>query len=215
MIRHESGKAMGAKERREREKEQRRQQILDSARKLLFEKGLHGATVNQLAKNAELSVGLIYFYFKSKEEIYAALQEEGLDLLCTMIRDAASGSPGSSKKLKNISRAYYRFAHEYKSYFDILNYFLTAPERIFPENLKSRIDMHGDLILSVIDEVAEEGTKKGELSIENPREFSIMLWSQIHGYLQLNKLQDTVLKGRDFEKLFDTTVDRLIASVSV
>ena len=204
---------MGAKERREREKEQRRQQILDAARELLFEKGLHGATVNQVAKSAELSVGLIYFYFKSKEEIYASLQEEGLDLLYTMIRDAASGPGKSVEKLKSISLAYYRFAHKHKSYFDILNYFLTAPERIFPENLKSRIDMHGDRILSVIDTVLEEGSKKTELSIDNPREISIMLWSQIHGYLQLNKLQDTVLKGQNFEKLFNSTVDRLIKSV--
>ncbi len=70
---------MGLKERRSREKEARRNQILDAARALLFEKGLHATSINQIAKQAELGVGTIYFYYRSKEEIFADLQEEGLD----------------------------------------------------------------------------------------------------------------------------------------
>ena len=69
---------MGIKQRRKREKEQRRRQILDASRTLLFKKGLNAISVNQIARQAELAVGTIYFYFRSKEEIFAALQEEGL-----------------------------------------------------------------------------------------------------------------------------------------
>ncbi len=204
---------MGSKERREREKEQRRQQILDAARELLFEKGLHAITVNQIARRAELSVGLIYFYFKSKEDIYAALQEEGLNTLCAMIQKAADGE-NCQKSLQSIARAYFTFSSEYKSYFDIINYFLTAPERLFPEHLKSQVDLHGDRILSIIDGVIEKGIKKGEIQKASPRELSIMLWSNIHGYLQLKKLQDTILKDEDYGDLFDKTVDRLIEGIT-
>ena len=54
---------MGAKERREREKEQRKSHILDAARELLLGKGMNATSINQIAKRAELSVGAIYFYF--------------------------------------------------------------------------------------------------------------------------------------------------------
>jgi AcrR family transcriptional regulator len=76
---------MGLKERREREKEARKQQILDAARQLLFKKGIQSTSINQIARTAELGVGTIYFYFQSKEEIFYSLQEEGLDLLFRQI----------------------------------------------------------------------------------------------------------------------------------
>jgi len=68
---------MGSKERREREREQRKSHILNTARELLLEKGLSATSINQIAKRSELSVGAIYFYYKDKEEIFAALQVEG------------------------------------------------------------------------------------------------------------------------------------------
>ena len=41
------------------------------------------SSCTKIARQAELAVGTIYFYFRSKEEIFAALQEEGLELLLT------------------------------------------------------------------------------------------------------------------------------------
>jgi len=76
---------MGLKERRAKEKEARRNQILDAARALLFEKGLQATSINQIAKQAELGVGTIYIYYRSKEEIFAELQEEGLEILFARI----------------------------------------------------------------------------------------------------------------------------------
>ena len=122
---------MGAKERREREKEQRKAHILDTARALLLEKGLAATSINQIAKRSELSVGAIYFYFKDKEELFAALQVEGLELLSHAIRDAAKKKSGPEEKIKSIALAYLRFSEEHKNYFDIINYFLASPETIF------------------------------------------------------------------------------------
>lgn len=116
-------------------------------------------------------------------------------------------------KLLQIARAYYQFGKEYKSYFDIINYFLTAPERIFPEHLKSQIDEHGDRILSVIDSIIEEGLQKKEINGYRARELSIMIWSHIHGFLQFKKLQDTILKKEDYEKLFEKSITHLVESI--
>ncbi|PKL35211.1 MAG: hypothetical protein CVV44_22815 [Spirochaetae bacterium HGW-Spirochaetae-1] len=205
---------MGSKERREREKEDRRRQILNAARHLLFDKGLNGTTVNKIAKMAELSVGLIYFYFKSKEEIYAALQEEGLEILYILIQDRASTEDTCAVRLKNISEAYYEFSEKYKDYFDILNYFLTSPERLFPQNLKRQIDAHGNKILSILDDVIISGCEKGEITVESPRHVSIMFWSIIHGYLQFRKLRETILHSVDYRTLYRENVNRFIKSIT-
>ena len=64
---------MGLQERREKEKDNRRMLILESARSLFFAKGFKDVTVDEIAKLSELGKGSIYLYFSSKEEIYAQI----------------------------------------------------------------------------------------------------------------------------------------------
>jgi len=72
---------MGIQDRREREKKQRRNQIIVGDRKVFHKKGFTKATMKNIAKEAELGFGTLYFYFKSKEELYAALSLRVLNYL--------------------------------------------------------------------------------------------------------------------------------------
>ena len=60
---------MGIAERKEREKEHRRNTILDAAEEVFFSKGINLATMDEVAERAELSKGTLYLYFKNKEEL--------------------------------------------------------------------------------------------------------------------------------------------------
>ena len=87
---------MGIQERKERERERRRQQIIVAAKRVFSEKGFSKATMEDIAQEAELSPGTLYLYFKNKDELYASLslrilqylnirldhviKEEGLDV---------------------------------------------------------------------------------------------------------------------------------------
>lgn len=64
---------MGIQERKKREKERRRQQILSAAKTLFANRGFHQTTMEEIAKEAELSPGTLYLYFKSKDELFAEL----------------------------------------------------------------------------------------------------------------------------------------------
>jgi TetR/AcrR family transcriptional regulator, cholesterol catabolism regulator len=55
----------------------RRKAILAVARKLFSEKGYHGASLGDIAEQAGLSVGLIYYVFPKKEDILLGLVQEG------------------------------------------------------------------------------------------------------------------------------------------
>ena len=116
---------MGAKERRKREKQLRKDHILDTARTLLFKKGINATTMNQIARNAELSVGTLYLYFKNKEDLYAALQEEGLDVLLEHIRAVEEKDLPPQQKLEEMALAYLDFSEQHRKYYEIINYFLT------------------------------------------------------------------------------------------
>ena len=58
--------------------EARRRQILEAASECFCQCGFHGASMDQIAKKAEMSVGHIYHYFKNKEAIIAAIVEQDL-----------------------------------------------------------------------------------------------------------------------------------------
>jgi AcrR family transcriptional regulator len=201
---------MGLKERRQREKQARRNQILDAARDLLFEKGLHATSINQIAKRAELGVGTIYFYYKNKEEIFADLQEEGLEILFARILKTSNLDLAPDDKLRRIGRQYIRFSEENQNYYDIINYFLASPEIFFAPNLKSKVDRHGSQIIGLIIETINTGNRSGLFNSRNPRRDAITFWGTLHGLIQFKKLKDTVLAGDSHHNLLDHAVDHFI-----
>ena len=205
---------MGAKERREREREQRKSHILDTARALLFEKGMNATSINQIAKRSELSVGAIYFYFKDKEELFAALQVEGLELLHQAISQSVAKKLTPEKKIRSIAQAYLRFSEEHKNYFDIINYFLTSPETIFPPDLKKQIDARGNASIATLTEAFREGIDSGKFKAVDPRRQAIILWSAFNGMIQLKKLQKTILVKDEYQSLYMEIVDRFLDGLS-
>ena len=72
---------MGINERKEREKEHRREEIISSAEKVFFEKGLQTATMDEIAERAELGKSTLYLYYKSKEDLYLAVLLRGTEIL--------------------------------------------------------------------------------------------------------------------------------------
>jgi len=63
--------------RREREKLQRRQDILEAAKKVFADDGFDNANLDDIAARCELSKGSIYYYFASKEELFKNVLEDG------------------------------------------------------------------------------------------------------------------------------------------
>jgi AcrR family transcriptional regulator len=207
--------AMGVKERKAIEKQMRRNQILDAARALLFSVGINNVSISKISKHAELGVGTIYFYYKSKEEIFAALQEEGLAILYATILQISKKNIKHKAKLTQIALAYYKFSKEQKDYFDIINYFLSSPIIFFEPDLKNQIDMSGHKILVVIHEIILDGISHGVLKEKDPYKFSVMFWGTIHGLLQFKKLGKTVLENENHEQLYNYSVEKLINSINL
>ncbi len=54
----------------------RRQQILAAARRCFLRNGLHSTSMQDLIREADLSVGSVYRYFKSKNDIISAIAED-------------------------------------------------------------------------------------------------------------------------------------------
>ncbi len=205
---------MGLQERRAREKAQRKSQILDSARSLLLTEGLQGISINKIAHTAELGVGTLYFYFNSKEEIFAALQEEGLERLYAEVKRAIEKEEHPADRLTAIARIYVAFSRDQKTYFDIINYFLSSPESFLTPHLKEQVDTYGTRIIDLLTETVEAGMDMKVFKAVNARQFAIMLWGTLHGLIQFRKLKTTVLKGESHKALLESAIGHLVDSLT-
>lgn len=72
-----------------------REKILATARKLFAERGYDGCNVSDIARQAGMSQGNIYWYFSSKKELFKAILVEGFAALGTVMAEAAE-RPGTS-----------------------------------------------------------------------------------------------------------------------
>lgn len=204
---------MSVKERRALEKQVRRNQILDAARKLLLSSGIDNISISKISKEAQLGVGTIYFYYKNKDEIFIALQEEGLSFLFTVIEQISNREIPPDEKIRKIADAYYDFRYNQEDYYHIINYFLSSPKVFFPEAQKNQIDMSGSKILVIIEQAVRAGIETNLFEEADPKKFSIMLWGTLHGLIQFKKLENTTLQGEDHKQIYKYSVEKLISSI--
>lgn len=69
-------KAKAVREPRQKRSIQKKQLVIDTARKLFYENGYYNTTTNEIAKQAGLSIGTLYSYFADKETILLELLEQ-------------------------------------------------------------------------------------------------------------------------------------------
>jgi AcrR family transcriptional regulator len=73
--------------------ERRRQQILDAARVCFIRKGFYETSMQDVFREAGLSAGAVYRYFKSKDEIVRAIATEGQELLVGFMEGILEENP--------------------------------------------------------------------------------------------------------------------------
>ena len=71
----------------------RRRQILDAARRCFVKNGFHATSMQDVLTEADLSAGAVYRYFRSKEEIIAAIADEALTALTASVADVLDTDP--------------------------------------------------------------------------------------------------------------------------
>jgi len=101
---------MGIAERKEREKQLRREEIVTAAEKVFFSKGFDPSTMDDIAEKAELSKGTLYLYFKSKEDLHMAVARKSIQKLRAITLKATEGEGNALQKLGRIGRATIEFS---------------------------------------------------------------------------------------------------------
>jgi AcrR family transcriptional regulator len=174
--------------RREREKEERRQSILQAARAVFFENGFHRATVDDVAERAEVSKGTVYLYYESKETILAFLLLEGLDeLVETLAAAYAATEPfAATERVRRLSQAYLAFFEEKPEYFRLL---MATDRGRFQDSVTPEI--YGQVLTASLDgldwaaKAIQQGVDHGVFRCCDARQAASILWATMNGVLEL------------------------------
>jgi TetR/AcrR family transcriptional regulator len=186
---------MGIEERKEREKQQRRQEIIEAAEKVFFSKGFTNTTMDDVASEAELSKGTLYLYFKSKEELYRVFVLRGITKLHELFVEYSSKQPNGILKVKAIGEAYIKFYFEYPDYYKAIMYDETKTISDIVNNtedeeiMKIKMDSN-QILINTIKEGIEDGSIRNDL---DPLKTSLVLWGESLGVLQLATLKGDIL----------------------
>ena len=190
---------MGITERKQREKEQRRESIIDAAETVFFSKGLENATMDDVANAAELSKGTLYLYFNSKEQIYLAIIMRGFAILDQLFKEASQNAINGLDKVRAIGQAYLRFYDEYPNYFMGLLYYESnkfTPEQIAELQEVCDVD-RSEHSLNQLVVAIEEGQNDGSIkqTIE-PLKLALLLWSMSTGVFQVSHYKEKLVLER-------------------
>lgn len=101
---------MGVRERRQRERQELRRAILDTAREIAAAEGWSAVTIRRVAEKIEYSPPVIYEHFSSKEEIVIELLREGFRSLLAEMRSARDAHTDPVESLLAIGHAYWSFS---------------------------------------------------------------------------------------------------------
>ncbi len=113
---------MAISDRRKREKEHRRQSIIDAAEKLFFQKGYDNVSMNDIANEVELNRATLYLYFENKEAVCFAVILRGIRLLNKIVKDNVRKAV-FGQRINAMGRAYYNFFQIYPQYFQVYTIF--------------------------------------------------------------------------------------------
>lgn len=197
---------MGIAERKEREKEQRRNDIIDAAERVFFSKGVDAATMDHVAEEAELSKGTLYLYFKSKEELYFAINHRGLKILESLFTEAVEKTKSGLEKVRAVGMAYFRFYDEYPHYFNALLYYEAKEvKEMKVDSVLSECADAGFHSMQILIGAIRAGIQDGSIHPSNdPEKTALLLWGMTSGLIQLVALKGQHMSqehGMDIEGL--------------
>ncbi len=209
---------MGTQERKEREKEHRREEILDAAQRVFFDKGLQSSTMDEIAEAAELSKGTLYLYYKSKEDLYLAVMIRGMDLLYEMFSQVTSKVQNPIESIRAILGAYSRFFHQHRSYFRMFHFF-QHPEfhRQVSEDMLASCSQSNTRVWALGVDIIRRGVDAGLLRSDiSPEEVALLLWSNANAIMMRIDYEEDYWKksfGIDLSLMLKKSNDLILEAV--
>jgi AcrR family transcriptional regulator len=193
---------MGIQERKQRERERRRQQIIVAAKRVFSEKGYSKSTMEDIAREAELSPGTLYLYFKNKDELYASLSLRILQYLNIRLEDVKREKDVEPrKKIAAIKEALFD-VYQFDPMILINMFHLQSSETL--KNLSSplleNITELSRNSLTILAAIFKDDTGQDRYASHHPTAIADIVWSLFTGVVLWEESKRMIDNEKDFLK---------------
>jgi AcrR family transcriptional regulator len=204
---------MGVKERRERERTQVRERILDAALEVFATDGVEGVTMRALADAVEYSPPVLYAHFRDKDAIIQELCYRQLRALAKEFANFGALEP--IERLRRIGYVYADFAVEHPSHFRFL--FLTPHSELTDGDELAKDDPQQNAY-AFLKQTVKDGlaAKVFRQEYTDAAEIAQLCWGSAHGFVALYNVKgpDSWIDWRDAQttahRLIDATLNGII-----
>lgn len=201
---------MGISERREREREELRQKILDSASALFAAEGYENVSMRKIASDIEYSPTTIYLYFKDKTELLTEICEITFADLIREMDSIRKDENSPLSRLKLTIRKYVEFGLAHPNHYELT---FTAPR---PAEMTEDYDYeesNGKKAFEGMAGMVCDCIESGDLKNTDVMKTSQVIWAMCHGVVSL------LSAHKDFpfaetEELIDASVNILMEGIA-
>ena len=198
---------MGTIERRQRQIEANRREILDAALMIARKEGWQGLSMRKIADQIEYSPTMIYEYFSSKEALLTELTRLGFLRLVQEMKNAAGKTGDPKERLLKMWLAYWDFAFAGKEFYQLM-FGLGTSCHTYPVNTWGAAQISA-VVIPVIHELLSAIS-----SDENAAACKYYAyWSAVHGLVSLNFLDRSGSDEFNMEILLSTLKGITIADL--
>ena len=200
-----------------REKERKRQEIIDVAEKLFFMEGFKETSMDEIAKKAEFSKRTVYKYFDSKEDLYSAIALRGVELFQKVILESSSDQETGFDKLASIANSLVELKRVNINYAKVITHFLTQAlesnnngENI--RNCKEMVINIKILINRFINQGIEDGSIKKDIDI--PKTVMSIQTILVGMYMINDKIYEYFMTDNiSFNEVFEYNINLLLGLI--
>jgi len=202
---------MGVKERRARQKEYLRQEILDAATELFIRDGYENVSMRRIADKIEYSPTTIYIYFKDKAELLDQVCKETFGRLVQKLTKIMDQAGELFERLKGGLIVYIEFGLENPQQYRA-TFMMPIPEDFDPQKFYKK-DSPGMQAFSFLIRGITDCIKAGKIPAMNVDLAAQVLWAGAHGITSL-LITDPMFPWVGREKVIHSTVDTLVAGLA-
>lgn len=201
---------------KEREREQRQNDIIDAARKLLLDRDFDEISMDEIAREVGLGKSTLYLYFKNKESLYFAIVLRGIRIWGQMIKEEVEKGNTGLEKFIAYGNTNREFSTKYPDYFRLM---------YSPSSIKKQFDMDkmnssGEFqevkelfkeIMSVGIDSIQKGIDDGEIRPEvDPVEAAVLLSVIFNGKVNMGDWAKEMLENSGInEQKFTSDIGNL------
>tara|TARA_B100000965_G_scaffold91141_1_gene74252 strand:+ start:237 stop:830 length:594 start_codon:yes stop_codon:yes gene_type:complete len=193
---------MNLSDRKLKERKVRQDLILDGALQVFKSKGIEGSTMDEIALEAGFGKATLYYYFKSKEEVFSAILTNGWKVLWDNLEPVISEDNKSPRDtFVNILLC---ISDNVRSRPGLYEFLFNAPKKINFDSQDWR--PYQERIYSVISTLLEEGIKLGEFPKSKPEVLFKALGGLFMGLVLMGK--DKPVSKKDIEQLLNDLIPK-------